>query len=176
MSKITLGIISVPVDKLPYKYNECEPLPVNMKLRLTDLFSQFIGQGEVTVMTDAEYGVPLWCAEIACALKLVGNKIRLCIAVAHDEQDITWYEDWRDRYYKAIEKADDVVTPDIEYTENCHEMQQYRVACERYIIDNSNAVIAVKVNSEQPEAVKYANEIKVPVILFNAESLDIHMG
>lgn len=175
MSKINIGIASVSVDKLPYKYNECEPLAVNLKLLLANLFTEFAANGNVSVITNAEYGVPLWCGEIASALRLVGNDISLCVVPPHDNQTLTWYEDWHGRYYVITENADRVSKPDLFYTLGCKEMCDFYEACDRFIVDNCDLVIAITAGGELPYMARYARSIGLPVMLVNADNLSTTM-
>lgn len=173
MSKIICGVVAVPALSLPYGYNESELLTVNLKIRISEIFSQLASQGSVTILTSGEFGVPLWCAEIAAALKLLGNHISFSFIIPFEEHNIKWYEDWRDRYYTAIESAEHVSLPDEEYTESCKTEQELLLACDEYITDNCNVLLAVYVGESVPAAVKIAKENKTPVILLNAESLEI---
>lgn len=175
MREITVGIAAVSVENLKYKYNELETPTVQLKLKISEILSKLAAEcSTLTVITNAEYGIPLWCAEIAESLKLVGdNTINLSLVIPHDEQELTWYEQWRDRYYKIIELADEVKNLDEEYTEDCLEVSEYYTACDKYIADNSDVILAITTSEKLPAILNYVKEQKISTIMLDADNLKI---
>ena len=104
--EVVCAVVSVPVEKLPYKYNEAEESVIMLTAKLSAILQQAATDVTLTVMTNGEFGEPLWCLEMAEASKGLGHSIKTAIVVPCDEQDTGWAEDWRDRYYKIIETAD----------------------------------------------------------------------
>ena len=172
-NEVVCAVVSVPVDKLPYKYNEAEDIVVRLKLKLSGIFQQSAEDTEFTVMSNGEFGVPLWSLETALAAKKLGHSIKTVIAVPCDEQDKCWAEDWRDRYYAVIENADNAPALPIEYTELCSCTEDWYDACDKYMTDNCDMMIAVTADGEIPAAAETAKEMKKPIMYIDAETLEI---
>ena len=84
------SIVSVPVEKLRYKFNEEEELVISLKEKLSSIFQQVTRDTDFTVMSNGEFGVPLWSLEIALSVRGLGQSIRVEIVVPCDEQDEGW--------------------------------------------------------------------------------------
>ena len=164
------AVVSVSVEKLPYKYNEAEELVIMMKAKLSSMFQQAAADTTLTVMTNGEFGVPLWCLEMAQASKCLGHSIKTAIVVPCDEQDTGWTEDWRDRYYKVIKNADSAPALPLEYTDICETIEDRYDMADRYMIDNCDFVVAVTVGDEEPDAVEYAEDKGKQIVYFDAET------
>ena len=167
------AVLSVPVDKLPYKYNEAEDLVIMLKAKLSALLQQAAADTMLTIMTNGEFGVPLWCLEMAQASKGLGHSIKTAIVVPCDEQDIGWAEEWRDRYYKIIGNADSTPALPLEYTDICSSTEDRYDMADRYMIDNCDFVVAVTVGDEEPDAVQYAKDKGKQIVYFDARTLDV---
>ena len=59
------AVVSVSVEKLPYKFNEAEESVIMLKAKLSALLQKAAADVTLTVMTNGEFGVPLWCLEMA---------------------------------------------------------------------------------------------------------------
>ena len=167
------AVLSVPVEKLPYKYNEVEELVIMMKAKLSSMFQQAAADTALTVMTNGEFGVSLWCLEMAQASKGLGHSIKTAIVVPCDEQDTGWAEDWRDRYYKVIENIEEAPALPLEYTDICSSTEDYYDMADRYMIDNCDFVVAVTAGDEEPDAVEYAESKGKQIVYFDAETLEV---
>lgn len=167
------AIVSVPVEKLRYKFNEEEELVISLKEKLSSIFQQVTRDTDFTVMSNGEFGVPLWSLEVALAVRGLGQSISVEIVVPCDEQDEGWAEEWRDRYYKAIESVDAAPELPLEYTDLCDKTEDFYDATDRYMIDQCDIVIAVTAEDEIPEAVDYAQMKNRPVIYIDANTLEV---
>lgn len=76
--------------------NEHEPPYLGIKKRLREAIWEAYCGGAYEFYVNCEYGVPLWAAEMICALKMY-NKIKLHIVVPYEEQ-------CRDRYEHITRK------------------------------------------------------------------------
>lgn len=167
------AVVSVPVEKLPYKFNEAEESVIMLKAKLSALLQKAAADVTLTVMTNGEFGVPLWCLEMADASKGLGHSIKTAIVVPCDEQDTGWAEDWRDRYYKVIETADSAPALPLEYTDICETVEDRYDMADRYMIDNCDFVVAVTAGDEEPDAIEYAKGKEKQIVYFDAETLEV---
>lgn len=106
----TCLIYGIPVENLPFGYDEKDELCIKMKLKIAQLVSELAVSGTTHYVTDCEFGVPLWGAEIVLAQKIYNPQITLTVYMPHEEQAVKWASDWRDRYFSVHENADKVVT------------------------------------------------------------------
>ena len=58
--KSVCAVVSVPIEKLPYKYNEAEELVIMMKVKLSSMFQQAVADTTLAVMTNGEFSVSLF--------------------------------------------------------------------------------------------------------------------
>ncbi len=95
--------------ELPFGYDEEDELCVEIKLKIAEVVAQLVASGVTDFITDCEYGIPMWGAEIVLAQKIFNPQITLKVYMPHEEQAVKWAPDWRERYFSIHEKADDVV-------------------------------------------------------------------
>lgn len=108
MNKTCL-IYGIPVENLPFGYDENDELCVNVKLKIAQLIAQLVSSGITHFVTDCEFGIPMWGAEIVLAQKIYDPEITLTVYIPCEEQAVKWTPDWRDRYFSIHEKADKVL-------------------------------------------------------------------
>lgn len=108
MNKTCL-IYGIPVEELPFGYDEDDELCVMLKLKIAQLVAGLAASGVTHFVTDCEFGVPMWGAEIVLAKKIYDPGITLTVYMPHEEQSVKWTPDWRDRYFSIHEKADKVI-------------------------------------------------------------------
>ena len=113
------AIISTGEELLLECKNEHEMPYTEIKTKLREKIWELYRKGFNSFYVNCEYGVPLWAAEIICAMKMYNN-IELHIVVPHEEQSINWNEEYRDRYYNAHICADDVYTISTRCHKNCY--------------------------------------------------------
>ncbi len=108
MTKTCL-ICGTQVQELPFGYDEEDELCVEIKLKIAEVVAQFAASGVTDFITDCEYGIPMWGAEIVLAQRIFNHKITLKVYMPHEKQAVKWAPNWRERYFMIHEKADDVV-------------------------------------------------------------------
>ena len=172
-SEVICAVVSVPVEMLRYKYNEAEDIVVRLKLKLSSIFQQSASDTVFTVMSNGEFGFPLWSLETALAVKGLGQSVKAEIVVPCDEQDECWAEERRTRYYKVIEKADAAPALPLEYTDLCDKTEDFYDAADRYMMTVCDMVIAITAGEEEPEALVYARDKGKPIMYIDADTLEI---
>jgi len=172
-NEVICAVVSVPVEMLRYKYNEAEESVIDLKMRLSSIFQQCARDTVFTVISNGEFGVPLWSLETALAVKGLGQSVKAEIIVPCDEQDECWAEQWRDRYYAVIEKADAAPALPLEYTDLCETTEDFYDAADRYMMTVCDMVIAVTAGEEEPEALIYARDKGKPIMYIDANTLEV---
>lgn len=117
--KMTLSILSNGFEKTLLCQNEHEPPYTKIKQQLLQFLSTMYFKGYTCFCVNCEYGIPLWTAEIICALKKY-NDVKLFLVIPYEEQCLNWQEDLRSRYYKVHELADNITFAEKHYTEGCY--------------------------------------------------------
>ena len=136
---MTCTIISNGFEKYLICKNEYEKPYPEMKRILRETIWDAYCNGYTDFYVNCEYGIPLWAAEIVCALKLY-NTINLHIVTPYEEQATNWTEEQRDRYYSIFGKSDSDVMVCTRYQEDC-----YYIADET-MIDKSDLVLVFGTN------------------------------
>ena len=126
--------------------------------------------GVKTFYTGCATGVDTWAAEIVMDEKKYCKDMRLIAAVPFKGQDENWDISEKKRYKEIIEGCDEVVTLSEKF---------YRGAFlkrDRYMVDNSDAVIAVYDEDNQSRGtgytVRYALKKNKTVVIINPKNLD----
>lgn len=133
----TCLIYGMPVEKLPFGYDENDELCVIMKLKIAQLVAQLSASGITNFVTDCEFGVPMWGAEIVLAQKIYNPEITLMIYIPHEEQSAKWASDWRDRYFSIHERASTIVI-----------MNNYKLCMDR-LCDKADTLIYIGEDSAE---------------------------
>ncbi len=136
--------------------NEHEMQYIVLKMAILNCILEMYRKGYTDYYLNCENGIPLWTAEIICALKIY-NKISLHLVIPYEEQSANWHEEIRNRYYQIHEKADSVKYASFQYHPNCYN------TADRIMIDNSDAVIIFRALQEKTFAEKYAEKTKKTV-------------
>ena len=133
--------------------NEYEPPLADIKEKLREIIWGLYCNGYDSFYLNCEYGIPLWSAEIICALKKY-NDIELNIVMPYEEQANDWYEDQRERYFSVHSLADDVYMLTKQYYDDCYD------DTEEYMIDQSDLllVFGCKQTGDFLHSIKYARE------------------
>lgn len=108
MNKTCL-IYGIPVENLPFGYDENDELCITVKLKIAQLTAQLVSSGITHFVTDCEFGIPMWGAEIVLAQKIYDPEITLTVYIPHEEQAVKWTPNWRNRYFSIHAKADNVL-------------------------------------------------------------------
>lgn len=151
------AIVSTGEELLLKCKNEHESPYPEIKAKLRDKIWELYCKGYNSFYVNCEYGVPLWTAEIICAMKMY-NDIRLNIVMPYEEQSADWNEEYRDRYYDVHACADNVYMIGTRYSSDCYDK------ADRYMIDNSDILLVCGKGESGLYSVKYANERGVECI------------
>lgn len=174
-NEVCCAVVSISAEELPYGYNESEESVVALKLLISSIIQKSACDSEFTVLSNGEFGVPLWSLEAAIAVRDLGKPVKAGIVVPCDEQDMRWAEQWRDRYYTVIEKADSAPALPPEYTDICRSTEDFYDAADKYMLDNCDMMIAVRFDDLTPDIVGLAVERKMPVMFIDAGTLEVVM-
>lgn len=156
---MTCTIISDGSEILQNSQNEREQPYIKIKKQLREAVGELLFEGYDTFYVNCEYGVPLWAAEIICALKLY-NSITLNIIMPYENQAANWCEEHRERFFKLHAKADSVVMLDTQYYSDIYEI------ADEIMIDKSDLLAAFGRNSDETYAADYARKNKITVKYF----------
>lgn len=133
--------------------NENEGEYLQIKKNLRDTIWSLYCEGYTEFCVNCEYGVPLWAAEIVCALKRY-NKIFLTVVAPYEEQCRDWSEERRDRYYSVHEMSDECIFASAAFTPDC------RSAADEIMIGKSD-LLMIYGDPSSLYAEKYAKQIGV---------------
>lgn len=136
--------------------NENEPPYHGIKLELYQIIMQLYQQSYDTFYVNAEYGIPLWAAEIICKLKQ-SYDIALHIAIPYEEQSTNWVEEFRDRYFQVLLFADDSKYVNTHYSPDCNQ------EADDYMIQNSDLLYVFGTKQDCQDAVGTAKELGVEI-------------
>lgn len=151
MDTKTYAIISNDFNKFSFGKNENEKPYITLKRNLLEIIWTCHCNGITDFYVNCEYGIPLWSAEIICALKKYNN-IHLHIAVPYEEQCLNWYENLRDRYYLVHAAADSVKFSSRHYTDTCYQ------EADEIMADKSDTIIIFGNQFEKPYIAGYAEQ------------------
>lgn len=149
-------IISNADEKPLISLNEFEKPNTIIKQKLFEIIWKAYCNNYTDFFVNCEYGIPLWSAEIICALKLYNN-ISLHIVIPYEEQCLRWCEEWRDRYYSVHQKADSIILSNTYYHINCYNN------ADEIMIDKSDMVLVFGKNEKTIYAEKYAKQKGVKI-------------
>lgn len=111
--------------------NEHEKPCLTIKAKLLHTVWSLYCEGYDVFYLNCEYGIPLWAAEIICALKMY-NPVKLNIVTPYEEQSVNWCEEYRERYFKVHFHADSVHMTKKQFSNECYN----KADC--YMIDRSD--------------------------------------
>ena len=82
---MTCAVLSTGEEIIENLRNENERTYIQIKSNLREKIWELFKSGINTFWVNCEYGIPLWTAEIICAMKMY-NEIKLNIAIPFEEQ------------------------------------------------------------------------------------------
>lgn len=137
--------------------NEKEfPYPL-IKIKIRNIIWKLYCKGYNEFYLNCEYGIPLWSAEIICALKKY-NQIKLNIVVPFEEQAKNWYEEYRERYFNVHFLSDNVYMINTKFHNKCYD------EADEFMLSKSNLLLIFGRNSNNLYSYKYAAENNLSVI------------
>ena len=135
--KIICAVCGKNIKEIGNGLSETYYKNANIKLSIAEKASELIANGVTDFLINAEYGFPLWAAEVLIGLREIRlqkglTEIRVHIFMPWEEQASDWSDDVHERFYSVHERADEVWVMQTQYTEKCYENS------ERFMIDNSH--------------------------------------
>ena len=137
--------------------NEYEKPYAEIKKCLREKLWELFTSGFDTFYVNCEYGIPLWSAEIICAMKMY-NPVKLNIAIPYEEQAANWCEEHRDRYFNVHAEAYKAVTVSKQYSAECRE------AADVFMLCQSDALAIRSTEKNNLFAERYAKQKAIPII------------
>lgn len=165
----TCSITGPSPNHLHYLYDERHPDCLRLKVGLIGEIDRMRQKGRETFLTGMAQGPELWCAETVLDLKKAypDETIRLVAVIPYEEQANNWKDDYRERYYNILARADDVITLQTRYSGEC--MRNHST----YLVEASSHLIAVYNGSggRTRAAVDHAIKKGLDVIIINPDTL-----
>ncbi len=126
-------------QKLPWGWNETDPACIRMLNRLEDAIRTEIQSGRHCFYTGMALGADMWAAEILLQLreKYPEGNLRLIAVLPFRGQASRYPEEWKQRYDRILEQADEVIVLHERSSRSCYMERK------RYMVDRSNTLIAV---------------------------------
>lgn len=154
-----IAIVSNQNEKNFCMKNELEEPYPTIKRRLREIIWNEFCSGSTDFYVNCEYGIPLWAAEIICALKRY-NEIRLHIVVPYEEQALNWTEEQRDRYYYLHEHSDSVTFACYGFEQDCYQ------TADRIMAENSDKVLIFGTPEDRLCIADYAEKKGISISFF----------
>ena len=160
---VTCGVLSVPIEALPYKYNESADRVRELKQKLLDIFVQTAKDRELSVISGGDIGFSLWSLEIALAAGLLGYPVKPRPIGLRDEYTEFWAESWRNRY----DRIKDSTLSTIDLFQECpgaiNSREDFFTTADKFIVDNSDKLIIITAGDILPAETEYAKKSGKPV-------------
>ena len=141
---------------------------IQLKALLLDEIMQRAAQGYDTYYCNAERGADIIFGDMVLWVKATTYPaLRLICVIPHEDQATTWSDEWRDRYFKLVDRADDMVLISHPYTNDCYQKS------DRYMVDNAAALLAVcdgRQSGDSAYTVEYAQRKGREVVLIDPET------
>lgn len=167
MSK-ALAFTGQHLDWLSSDGNQLSAPYIQLKALLLDEIMQRAAQGYDTFYCNAERGADIIFGDMVLWVKATTYPtLRLICVIPHEGQAATWPEEWRDRYFKLVDRADDMVLMSHRHTHDCYQKSN------QYMVDNAKALLAVYDGKQAGDAaytVEYAQEKGREVVLIDPET------
>lgn len=154
-------------NKLSWKYNEELDSCKKFKFDIENMLIKAIKNNYCYFISGMALGIDIICAEIVLKLKNIYKNVKLECAIPCFNQTKFWNEKDKIRYENIIKKCDKIT-----YVSSCN----YYIGCNQkrnvYMVDNSNAVIAVwnGYSSGTKNTIDYAKQknLKIKIIDINS--------
>ena len=154
---MTCTIVSDGTELQQTCKNEEEKPILQINQNLLGVLESLIFEGYTEFWLNCEYGIPLWAAELICAMRKDYN-LKLYIAIPYEEQPLNWCEEYRDRYFSLHEKADKVVLLNKHFHPECYH------DAEEHMIKQSDLLCIFGSQTSMPHAVNTAKKLGVKTV------------
>ena len=161
-------------QKLHFGYDEEYEDCIRLKMALAREIRAMLDAGVTTFYTGMGVGVDMWCAELVQSFQedMPELGIRLNAVIPYEGQADRWSNDYRERYFDILTRADDEITLNARYTKAC--MQERN----RYMVDSSTHIIAVYDGGagRTKKTLEYARGKNLTVITIDPQTAGIKMS
>ena len=134
---------------------------------LAEQIRQAVGDGYTDFISGMQRGVDIWAAEEVLKLKEEGAAVRLIAASAFEGMESRWSNDWRTRYERILEEADEVTF--------VGRISGRRAFFRRnhWMVDRSARLIGVYTGAPggTKETIEYAKKRGLQVVLIDSEKV-----
>ncbi len=149
-------IASNRAELLWTRKNEHEMPYTALKQIMLQILWHLYENGYTEFCVNCEYGIPLWTAELICAMKLY-HPVKLHCILPSEEQSSYWPEAYRERYFAVQQLADTVVFAGNSPDEAC------RRAADRCMVQRSDLVLLFADRTDALYIADYAAQYGVTV-------------
>lgn len=152
------------------EYEDC----IRLKVVLAREIKAMLDNGVTTFYTGMAMGTDMWCAEIVQSFQedLPKLGIKLNAIIPFEGQANKWSNDYRERYFNILAKADNELILNNHYTKACMHQRN------RYMVDHSTHIIAVFNGSAggTKNTLDYAKNKNLTIITIDPETVGIEMS
>ncbi|MEA4971303.1 MAG: SLOG family protein [Candidatus Pelethousia sp.] len=121
MKKQACAFIGHKPQKFHFGYDELYEDCLRLKAVLAWEIKAMLAQGVTTFYTGMSLGADMWCAEIVLALReeLPQLGIELIAVIPFEGQANRWSNDYRERYFSILDKAQAEICLQAHYSKGC---------------------------------------------------------
>ena len=132
---------------------------------LSQKIRQAVEDGYTHFITGMQRGVDIWAAEEVLKLKEQGAVVRLIAASAFEGMEDRWSYDWRARYERILEEADEVIIVSRNPGRRAFFQRNH------WMVDHSARLIGVYTGAPggTKETIEYARKRGLEVVLIDSE-------
>ena len=136
---------------------------------LAEQIRQAVGDGYTDFISGMQRGVDIWAAEEVLKLKEEGAAVRLIAASAFEGMEDRWSYDWRARYERILEEADEVTFVSAIPGRRAFFQRNH------WMVDRSARLIGVYTGAPggTKETIEYAKKRGLQVVLIESEKEQI---
>ena len=134
---------------------------------LAEQIRQAVGDGYTDFISGMQRGVDIWAAEEVLKLKEEGAAVRLIAASAFEGMEDRWSYDWRARYERILEEADEVTFVSAIPGRRAFFQRNH------WMVDRSARLIGVYTGASggTKETIEYAKKRGLQVVLIDSEEV-----
>lgn len=161
-------------QKLPWVWNETDPACTLILDRLEEVIRTAIQSGARCFYTGMALGTDLWAAEILLRLREEHpeSKPRLIAVLPFKGQASRFSDEWKQRYDRVLEQADEVVILHERSSRSCYMERN------RYMVDRSNTLIAVYVGGKggTKNTLEYAQRRGLQIVIISPQTSEAQIN
>jgi uncharacterized phage-like protein YoqJ len=167
MKQATCCITGHPINKFTFRVDEAQEDCVKLKMKLAFEIEEMRKKGVTTFLTSMAQTVGIWGAEIVLDFKRVypDEPIRLVVITINKKRLSHWPQNYRNRYFDILTKADNSIILQMHYAKNPSH------SCGCFMTDVSGHMIAVwnGMPGATRHAVNYARKNGLEIVLINSK-------